>query len=199
METFSNIDLYAKIIFGVIGAIVTLGKLRDSFASVKRKQEIKLDLEILEKIKDNKEFQYKDIEDKIKIKLAKAFESESDNFTNFFTGIAAFVGFGLWSLNIFNSSTNFNGWIILTLSCSLIGLSLIFSKNERETDKGVFFQIGLCDKENFRLGFIVTLLTGILTPILALKQNGFSFWQFLSGLFFLIGVGSIVRSVKRIK
>jgi len=199
MEILSDIDFYAKIIVGVIGAIATFGKLRESFASIKRKQEIKLDLEILEKIKNNEVFQSQDIEAKINEKLNKAFEPDSDSLTNFFTGIAAFVGFGFWSVDIFRTSANFNGWIILTLSCSLIGLSLVFNKNVREKDKGVFFQIGLYDKENFRFGLIVTLLTGILTPILILKLNGFSFWQFLSGLFFFIGLGSLIRNIKQIK
>lgn len=199
MEILSNIDFYAKAIIGVIGAIATFGKLRESFASIKRKQELKLDLEILEKIKDNEEFQSKDIENKIKEKLNNAFEPDSESLTNFLTGIAVFIGFGFWSADIYRNSAEFNGWIILTILLSLIGLSLILSRNDTKKDKEIFFQIGLYDKSNFRFGVIITLLTGILTPILILKIDGFSFWQFLSGLFFIIGIGSIISNIKRIK
>jgi len=199
MGILSDIDVYAKVFISVIGAIATFRKLSESFASIKRKQEIKIDLEILEKIKDKEDFDSKYIENKIREKLNKAFEPDFESLTTFFTGIAVFIGFGFWSVDIYRNSANFNGWIILTLSCSLIGLSMIFSRNEAKRKKDIFFQIGLYDKENFRFGVILTLLTGILTPILILKLDGFSFWQFLSGLFFIIGIASIFSNIKQIK
>lgn len=199
MDNLNHIETYLKIIVGIIGAVVTFRKLRESFASVKRKQELKLDLEILEKLKANDEFDRSEIEEKINYKLKKAFESGTENITNFFVGIAVFVGFGFWSIDIFRTYSEFNGWIILTLFCSLIGLSMIFGNDDKKEDKGVFYQIGFYDKSTFKFGIFVTLLTGILTPILIWKLNGFSFWQFLSGLFFVIGIGSLIKNIKRIK
>lgn len=199
MENLNHIETYLKIIVGIIGAVVTFRKLRESFASVKRKQELKLDLEILEKLKANDEFDRSEIEEKINYKLKKVFESGTENITNFFVGIAVFVGFGFWSIDIFQTYSEFNGWIILTLFCSLIGLSMIFGNDDKKEDKGVFYQIGFYDKSTFKFGIFVTLLTGILTPILIWKLNGFSFWQFLLGLFFVIGIGSLIKNIKRIK
>ncbi len=46
MEQLNNIETYVKVIVGIIGAIAAFGKLRESFASIKRKQELKLELEI---------------------------------------------------------------------------------------------------------------------------------------------------------
>jgi hypothetical protein len=199
LEHLNNIETYLKVFVGIIGAIVTFGKLRESFASIKRKQELKLDLEILEKLKLNQEFDSTEIEQKIKTKLKKAFENRTENLTNFFVGIAVFIGFGFWTVDIFQNSEEFNGWIILTLFCSLIGFTLIVSNDDRKEDKSVFYQIGFYDKENFKFAIIITLFTGIMTPILIWKLNGFSFWQFLSGLFFVIGIGSLIRNIKRIK
>ncbi len=199
MENLNHIETYLKIIVGIIGAVVTFGKLRESFASVKRKQELKLDLEILEKLKSNNEFDTSEIEEKINLKLKRAFDNGTENVSNFFIGIAIFVGFGFWSIDIFQTYTEFNGWIILTLFCSLIGLSMILGNEDKKEDKGVFYQIGFYDKTNFQFGIVITLLTGILTPILIWKLNGFSFWQFLSGLFFVIGIGSLIKNIKRIK
>lgn len=199
MDDLNNIETYVKVFVGIIGAIAAFGKLRESFASIKRKQELKLDLEILEKLKSNNQFESSEIEEKINYKLKKAFEDRTENLTNFFVGIAVFVGFGFWTVDIFKNSDGFNGWIILTLLCCLIGLSLIFSSDNKKEEKGIFYQIGFYDKENFRIGIVITLLTGIPTVILIWKLDGFSFWQFLSGLFFVIGIGSMIKNIKRIK
>lgn len=199
MENLTNIETYIKILVAIIGGFVAFGKLRESFASIKRKQELKLDLEILEKLKVNKEFDTKDIEEKIELKLKQAFENQTENFTNFFVGIAVFIGFGWWSVEILNNYENFNGWIILTIFCSLIGLSLIFDNDDKSFEKKSFYKIGFYDKDNFKIGIIITLLFGALTPILFWKMDNISFWQFLSGLFFLIGLFGVIKNIKRIR
>jgi F0F1-type ATP synthase assembly protein I len=195
----NNIETYIKVFVGIIGAIATLGKLRESFASIKRKQELKLDLEILEKLKSNERFKISEIEEKIDNKLKKAFEDQTENLSNFFVGIAVFVGFGFWTVDILKSSVNFNGWIILTLFCCLTGLTLIAKSDNKKENKGIFYQIAFYDKEGFRFGIVFTLLMGILTGILIWKISGFSFWQFLTGLFFIIGIGSLMKNIKGIK
>jgi hypothetical protein len=141
LENLNHIETYLKIIVGIIGAVVTFRKLRASFASVKRKQELKLDLEILEKLKTNDDFEVSEIEEKINYKLKKAFESGTEDITNFFVGIAVFVGFGFWSIDIFRNYSEFNGWIILTLFCSLIGLSMIFGHDDKKRRKEFFTKL----------------------------------------------------------
>lgn len=199
MEIINNIETYAKIIIGIIGGIVAFSKLRESFATTKRKQELKLDLEIYEKIKNQDDFQTDDIKNKIKANLNRAFEKDSDSLTNFFVGIAVFIGFGFQSIDILKKSETFNGWIILTLICSLAGLVLIFGDDDKKKDSNLFYQIGFYNIENFRIGIVITLLTGILTPILIWELDGLSFWQFLSGLFFFLGLGTLIKNIKRIK
>lgn len=199
MENLNNIETYLKVFVAIIGIIAAFEKLRESFASIKRKQELKLDLEILEKLKSSDNFESSEIEKKINYKIKKAFEDRSENLTNFFVGIAVFIGFGFWTVDIFRSSIEFNGWIILTLLCCLTGLTMIFSNDNKKEEKGVFYQIGFYNKENFRIGIIITLLTGILTVISIWKLDGFSFWQFLSGLFCVIGIGSLIKNIKRIE
>ncbi len=199
MGEFNNIENYLKIIVSVIGAIAAFGKLRESFASIKRKQELKLDLEILEKLKSDNEFDYSEIKEKIDSKLKTSFDNRTENFTNFFVGIAVFVGFGFWSADIFQKMESFNGWIILTILCSLIGLSMTLGNDDKKKEKDIFFQVAFYDKGNFIIGIIITLLAGILTWILIIKIDGFSYWQFLSGLFFAIGIGSLIKNTKKVK
>lgn len=199
MEHFNNIELYAKILVGLTVAIAAFGKIRESFSTSRKKQELKLDLEILEKLKNNTNLFDKSIEENVKSKISKSFENSSDNLTNFLVGIVVFVGFGFWTIDIYQSSPSFNGWLILTLFCSLLGLVMLFGKEEKYLRKEVFFTIGFYDKDNFKYGVLITLFSGIITAVLVLKLDSFSFWEFLSGLFFLIGSGSLIRNIKRIK
>jgi len=194
----NDIQDYLKVIIGIIGALAAIIKLRESFDAIKRKQELKLDLEILEKLKLNNNFNSSKIEEKISSKLNKAFEEKSESLTNFFTGIGVFIGFGFWTYDIFKNSVSFNPWIILTLLCSLTGLTLIFDNGNKKEEKELFYKIGLYDKANFKFAIILTILTGILTIFLIWKLEKFSFWQFLSGLFFFIGIATIFKNIKRL-
>lgn len=199
MMEVDNLQLYLKVFLAVIGGLVTISKLRESFALLKSKQEVKLDLEILEKLKLNESFNEFEFEEKIKANLKKAYEGRSQSLTNFFVGLAVFIGFGFWSVDIYQSSESFNGWITLTLLCSFTGLSMILisdTNDEVSDKKGVFYQINLYDKSNFRFGIIILFATIILTPILYIKSEAFNFWQFLSGLFLIIALASIIKNTK---
>ncbi|AUC75701.1 hypothetical protein [Olleya sp. Bg11-27] len=199
MDSINNIENVAKIIIALIGALATFNKLREAFSAVKRKQELKLDLEILEKLQLNKNLYDKSIEEKIKEKMLKSFDYNTENLTNFILGIIVFIGFGLWSVEIFQSSSDFNGWIILTLFISAIGLLLTFDGKDNIKHKEQFYAIGFYDKQNFTFSVMLIFVMGILTPVLIWKSDGITFWQFLTSLMFLIGIGSFIKSIKRIK
>jgi hypothetical protein len=199
MGFLNDIDIYPKIIVALAGLVATFIKIKDSYSSTKRKQEIKLDLEIYELLSKNGDFAKNELKKVIEHNILKSLDTEENGLTNFFIGVVTFVGFGLWTVDIFQAYDSFNGWIILTAFCSLVGLSMLFGGNHKKTSKDVFYQIGFYDKTNIQFGFIITSLTGVLTPILIIKMDGFSFWQFLTGLMFIIGLMSIIRNIKRIK
>jgi hypothetical protein len=198
MDDITNIETYAKILVGLTGAIAAFIKIRDSFSVIRKKQELKLDLEILEKLKQNENLFNDSIEEKIKNKIDKSFEDNSDNITNFLVGIVVFVGFGFWTIDLFKNYENFNGWSILTLFCSLLGLVMLFDTSSPSSKKIAFFKIGFFDKDNFKYGLLITLFAGILTLILIIKIQEFSFWIFLTALFFIIGLFSLIKNIKRI-
>ena len=101
-------------------------------------------------------------------------------------------------LDLYQNRESFNGWIIMTIFLSLVGISIMLDINRREDQKAkeVFLQINLLDKGNFQMIVIFTLLFGILTAILFTKIEGFSFWQFLTGLLFFSGLVGLARSIK---
>lgn len=199
MEIFDSIDIYPKIIVALTGLIAAFMKIKDAYSSTRHKENIKLDLEIYELLNKNGGFDKEELKETIEKNISNSLTGEENGLTDFLIGLVVFVGFGLWTIDIFQSYDTFNGWIILTAFCSLTGLSMLFGKTDKTKSKEVFFQIGFYDKSNFQFGFIITGLTAILTPILILKIEGFSFWQFLSGLFFIIGLMSMIKNIKRIK
>ena len=199
MEFTSDFETYIKLFIGIIGAIATFGKIRESFSSIKRKQEVKIDFEIYEKMRSNPELNNEDIKLKVQRNLIKAYEDKGSNLISFLIGIVIFVGFAFWSIDIYNNMTTFNGWIILTMACSITGFVLIFSKSDKTHSPKLFYQIGFYDKENFRASLITAILSAAVTVILILVFNGFSYWQFLSGLFFFISIITLFYKIKRIK
>lgn len=198
MEFLDSIDLYPKILVALTGLIAAFIKIKDTFSYIKRKQELKLDLEIFELVKNNGEFENKNLKRNIENKISNSFDEGNTELTNFFVGLVVFVGFGLWSIDIFQSYESFNGWIILTTFLSVSGLSMLFGRTNNNISKEAFLKIGFFDKKNFRFGFVITVVTGILTPLLIIKMDGFSFWQFLSGFFLLIGLRSFIQNIRRI-
>lgn len=201
MQNLTNIELIVKIIIGVIGAIATLGKLRDFFANSKLKEELKIDLEILEKIK-NTNIYNSEIEEKIRKNISKAYKNRNENFTNFLYGISLFVGFGIWTINLLGDiKENFNGWSILTLCISFIGLSIAFGNEDneaKEEDKNPFLKIGIFEKTNFKFSLLTFIFTSILTPILIWKINEFSWWIFLSAIFFIMSIIKLAQIIRKI-
>ncbi len=201
MLNLTNIELIVKIIIGVIGAIATFGKLRAFFANSKLKEELKIDLEILEKTK-NTNLYNSEIEEKIRKNVTKAYKNRNENFTNFLYGISLFVGFGIWTINLLGDiKENYNGWSILTLFISFIGLSIAFGNEEKEEKqeyKTPFLKIGIFEKTNFKFTLLIFIFTSILTPILIWKINEFSWWIFLSAIFFIMSVTKLIQLIRKI-
>ena len=119
MEIFNTIDLelYPKILITLSGLIALFIKLRDGLSTLRRKQELKVDLEIYELAKKN-ELDNSELKITLEERVAHIADNKNNGLTNFFTGIAVFVGFGLWSIDIYQENVGFNGWIILTIAFS---------------------------------------------------------------------------------
>jgi hypothetical protein len=199
MLDFTDNELYAKIIVGLTGIFATIIKIRDSFSTIKKKQELKLDLEILEKLESKKDLEVPEIIEKIKENLKKSYTDYTDRLTNFFIGITFFIACGFWTIDLIIGSKGFNGWIILSLSLALIGFSLIFDNNEKFKEKEVFLKIGFYDKENFRVGVFFTVFASIISILLVWKMNRFSFWQVIPALFALVGFINVLKNIRRLK
>lgn len=205
MIDFSIFDSTSKIILTLLGLLIAIRKIIESFASHKRKSELKTDLEILEKLKENN-LLTEDINNKIQRNVKNSFRDISHNFLNFFMGLAVFCGFGSWTIDLLNDKGDFNPWSILTSFLSAVGLALIFNSNNNnddqdddESDDKTFVQIQINDKFSFILGLCLMIVFGVLTFTLISQFNVKNHWTFVSGLTSLIGIVAFAQCIKRIK
>lgn len=198
MEFLKDFDIYPKLIVALSGLIALFIKIKDAYSPTRTKQNIKLDLEIYEMIKNNNDFNKADLKRTIEGNIKKSMNKDGSGLINFTVGLAVFVGFGLWTINIYQTYESFNGWIILTLFCSMVGFSMLFGEEDEKESKATFYQIGFYDKSNFVFALVMLGITGVLTPVLILKIDKLSFWPFLTGLFFIVALVNLFKNIKKI-
>lgn len=192
-------DNFPKILTIMSGVIILALKLKDSFSSMKEKQELKLDLEIYDLVKKT-DFDLRNLQDEIKRKLDSDFTKKSGSLLSFVFGLVSFLGFGYWSYNIYMSNKDFNYWILLTLFLSVSGflsmLSLDIGKNEKENE--VFYRLVFVDKTNFILGLAFSLF-GALTSIIVFLKDGLCYVFWIAIVVFLFGFFGFINRIKKSK
>ncbi|MEM9276463.1 MAG: hypothetical protein AAGA80_26470 [Cyanobacteria bacterium P01_F01_bin.143] len=199
MEFIANIEPYSKLALIAFGFIAALVRLRTSFSTFRRKQELKTELEIYEMMRNSDDFNIEEAKEFIENKISEVFNpKENDKLRTFFIGLVVFIGFAWWSIDIYQNQIGFSGWIILTMFLSAIGISLMLdiTESEKTQKERPFYVIRLYSKSDLSLGLVFLLVGGILTPILFYKLGGLNFWMFLSGLCFTVGLIALGRNIR---
>lgn len=182
-----------KIILILTGLITFIIRLKNQFSRTKEKNELKQDLEILELARKNG-LSTTDLENSIRKKMEKSFIGESA-LSNFIIGLFLILFFSLWSVSIYESNGGFApamGWTILF---ALLGLSIFIGDERRLKEKDVFFTLEISGKTNFTFGLVLFLFTGIVGPLLIIRDGEISFWFIICVFFFLGGIRNIIRAI----
>lgn len=196
-----NFELIQKIFLIGTAVITALIKIKTYYSVKTQRQDLKLDLEILDLLKKQNNINTTILENKINADLEKNYDKNlilHSGFTGLVIGLTFFIGFGWWSINIFNTYTSFNAWIILTMFFAASGLSMIFMDTSRTIKNEPFFKIGFYEKSNMIFGLVLAMISGFILFILLVKLDSFSFWEFLSGFIFLYGLFMIFKNIRRI-
>jgi hypothetical protein len=197
MLDLGNLDTILKFAIGAITLLISIATFKERFATHAKKQELKTDLEILEKIKENADLFDENIIAKVKKDLKEAYQKNNGIF-EFLYGIGIFFGFGYWTYDIIVKAGGFSPWAILTLIISLVGIALLFESNgnDKEKSNGVFYRLSLINKETFRFGIVVFLLSSITFTILLFQYSN-SFWaNYVSGILVILGLLTIKKCIK---
>lgn len=209
MINFSDIELEIglKIISGLTALIALILRIWEGFSYSWKKQALKIDLEILDLAKNNETLDsdliVKNLTDRISKMYVNA-SSKNDNFRNFLIGMVLFLGFSWWSIDLLGTHKLFNPWIILTGFMAVIGLALMFVRDNKKSKESLsdspFFVFEISKKSDFVLGFVIFTIFGLISWAIILKSAGFSFWIVLTGVFTLLGLGMIISEIRiRIK
>jgi hypothetical protein len=202
LQDFIEKDFIQKFILIITAIIALTLKLRKSLSIKNKRTDLKEDIKIYEQLKKYNNFDCSDIENEIKENLDIVYNKKNrldNSYTGFMTGLAIFIGFGLWAISIYNSYVKFNGWIILTLFFCAGGFSIMLMDTTVKTKAVPYFKIGFYNKSNMLIGFIFLCISGLTALIMLNKLDYFNSWYILLGIFFLIGLNTIIINIKRLK
>lgn len=196
----TNIETGLKLLSGLTVLLAFLQRIWNSFSNIKKKQALKIDLEILELSKKNElinsELLIKNLNDRIP-KMYIDTSTKIDNFRNFLIGVVLFVGFSWWSINLYSEKSYFNPWIILTGFMSVIGFALMFDAGNKKNEniENPFFVFEIKRKNDFIIGLSLFTIFGLISWLIIIR-NGFSFWLILTGVFALLGIGILIAEIR---
>jgi hypothetical protein len=198
---FENLEFYQAVILIATAFFAIVLKIRQSFSLRNRKQNLKQDIEILDLLKRQNSFDSVNIESRIKKELDFIYDTEVRRelgLTGFLLGFVFFVGFGLSTIHIYNSSDNFNAGMILTLFFAASGVYMMLTDSSAKSKTIPFYKIGLFNKSNMVFGLMFTLFSSLIAIALFYKTKGFKIWYIVVGIVFLYGMATIFRNIKRI-
>lgn len=194
-----NFDLIAKWFIALTGLISVLIKFSESTSITRRKSNLRTDLDLLDKIEKN------DIENqellRIKAKRKKVLneyleiEETSLKWFDIFYALILFVGFGWWTIYIYEINSNFSPWTIFTGLISFIGLALLLDNKWRKiSDEKVLIHIIVLKDIKIAVIFIgLGLLIGF---FIFNKYEAYTHWYILIGIMIPVGLKLLFDSIK---
>ncbi|WP_289056007.1 hypothetical protein [Carboxylicivirga marina] len=194
-----ELETVLKLIISIAGLISVIVKLVDSISQTSRKRKLKTDLELLEKINLGNI----DTEDKERVK--KQFKEILHEYLNIkettiklfdiFYALTLFVGFGWWTIYIYEINTDFSPWTILTGLISLVGLSLLIdNKWRKKKEHKVILKITILD--DFKYAVIVLGIGILIGFFVYTKHAGYTHWYILIGVLIPIGLKMLADGIK---
>lgn len=202
MEEFTNFNTVdiIKLIVASSGFLILISRFKEEFTDKKRRQNLKIDLEILEKVTNIDKLENKHIHSQVKKEISHIYDKEnyeSLGLSSFLTSLIMTFGFSIWTISIFQNNDTFNPWSILTMLLACIGFSGLFDLNKKRKKKGAFFKVEFHDKENFMIAFYMVVIGSIiLSVLLFMYDKKFNWGIFTASLFAFIGAVTIVRNTK---
>ncbi len=194
-----NFDLVAKWFIALTGLISVLIKFSESVSITRRKNNLKTDLDLLETIGKNKlePDESNRIEEKRKKVLNEYLEIEETSLKWFdvFYALVLFVGFGWWTIYIYEINSDFSPWTILTGLISFVGLALLLdNKWRKKADEKVLIHIIIL--KDLKIA-IITLGLGLLIGFFIFQKHvGYTNWYILVGVMVPVGLKILFDSIK---
>ena len=194
-----NFEIIVKWFITLTGLISVIVKFADSISEIRRKRNLKADLELLEKIdKGNLD---SDDREKVKTQMKGILEEYLNikhttvKWFDVFYALTLFVGFGWWTIYIYEINKGFSPWTILTGLISFIGLALLIdNKWRKKSDVKTLVTITIL--KDIRIAVIFIGLGGLIGFFILTTFDGYTNWYILIGVMLPIGLKMLVDSIK---
>jgi hypothetical protein len=194
-----ELETILKITISITGIISVFIKLFDSFSQTTRKRKLKIDLELLEKINSGDI----DSEDRERINLRQKeiiheyinIKETTVKWFDIFYALTLFVGFGWWTIYIYEINSEFSPWTILTGLLSFVGLSLLIDNKWRKSNEyKVILKITILN--DFKYAIITLGLAIIIGIFIYTKYDGYTNWYILIGVLTPVGYKLLADGIK---
>lgn len=194
-----DFETSAKLFIAITGLITVIVKFVDSFSETRRKNSLKTDLELLEKLNSenlNVEDKAK-INNQIKVILEEYFKIKETTFKLFdiFYALTLFVGFGWWTVYIYETSHGFSPWTILTGLISFLGLGILIDGRWIKKSVGVPL-ITIVVYKGIHISIILIGLSTLTGLYIWNIYKSYTNWFIPVGVVLTLGVKSFYDSVK---
>ena len=211
IDYVKQIDLETglKLIPILISFLLFILKMREDFNIFKKKQNVKIDLEILELIKKEQTLNESNLVNELKINISNIYgkldyESKLVNLFLFLLGVLFLGGFSWWTIDLYYKYLSFTPWMLLTSFFAFLGFIWIFHKEKkRSTEQNVeqnvelvFFKVEVVDKKSFISGFSFFCFFGLFSWGFWELADGFTFWVIIPLAITLLGFTILLRCVR---
>lgn len=194
----------AKAFTAVAASLVPIAKIRSFFSDYRTRSRLKSDLEIFRLVSDNS-IDGGLIKDRIDKTLKSLYRTNKkpllSSFSNVLGGLVWVIGFGWWTISIYNESSQFSPWMLATGFAAAIGFTTIFQRESKKKDekkrkeKIPVFSITVYNWQHiistiFVIGVLVASTIGIYWSL------GLSPWHLLT---VSLGIGGILHFFQQVE
>ena len=198
IESILNFEIIEilKVAVAIITVTTIFLNFRDKFSNIQAKALLKTDFEILEKAKEIQSIDGEIIQKHIKSEVESLYsENKPNKLFNFLYGGSLFIGFGWWTIEIILNSNSFNGWCILTMMISLVGITIIFDNKNKSKSKEEFYRITFHDRSSFKSGCVLNLILIVVLLILTYYRV-YNTWYYIVAVLLILFTFSSFSNVK---
>lgn len=196
---FEGVEISIKWIIAITGFVSIIIKFIDISSNNRLKRNLKSDLELLNSVDRSyfNEEDKKELEEQIKITLTNFLDTKESKIKLFdwFYALVIFIGFGWWTIYLYQINSQFNPWSILTGVFSVIGLTMLTDRKlKNKVAENVLVTIKILKGFGASIGALALGL--FLSFFVYTKNEGYSNWYILCALIVLLSSKGIYDSIK---
>lgn len=173
-----NFEILSKWIVASASILTVLLRVLDSLSRERRKKSLIQDIELIDSLLKSADKEIEGITTELlQKKIDEFIELSNARFKWFDTlyALLLFTAFGYWTIYLFNKSSEFDPWSIITALISIVGLGLFLDPSYKSKEKNRKF-LELTILKDMVTGIVMFLISSISIAIMILRIEGYTNW-----------------------